>query len=889
MASYQLKPRLCQAISSDLTPNATNVPYFTMSQVRSVYNFPTPSTSNYVVGVVSFGGGLYGTVDSRGVLTNGDVQAYWTSIGIAPANQPKVIVVPFNGATNSPSMNDGGSTMENTLDVEAIGGACPSANLTIIMYIAPNTLDQFAPLLSYMYNTTITVNGVNYKPNLVSCSWGAPEAYYSSSQMSAINSILSTMSAAGINMCVATGDNGSNDGVGGSGTYVDFPSANPYSTAVGGTTLVCPNNVYDSSTRETAWSTGGGGMSSVYTKPSYQSSLTGNYRSIPDVALIADPNTGVVFTINGQTYVVGGTSVAAPTFAGFLAAIHCTQFINPLLYQIATSSSSASCFHDLTSGSNGAYSAHTGYDVCTGWGSINGVNLSNAITALNAPIAITGVTLNSSTINLNMGQTTQLTATITPSNATNKILTWTSSNTAIATVSNGLVTAVGAGTATITITTTDGSNISTTASVTVSVVSVTGLTLNSTIVSLVPTQTTQLSVTVTPPNATNKGVIWSSSDSTIATVSSSGLVTGVAIGFATIAVMTVDGTNISATARATVVMGTIPVTGITLNQTTATLRPNATLTLTATVLPSNATDKTVTWSSNSSNATVSSLGVVRAVTSGSATIRATTSSGGFSATCVITIIVPVTSITISPTSYTINTGTTKTLTATVLPSNATNKAVTWSSSNTAIASVNSSGVVTAGSVAGTTTITAQTVDMGFTATSTITVAISVQSISLNSSSISLVRGNTFQAITTIFPSNAANKTVTWVSALSSVATVSNTGLITAVGSGLGMISAITQDGNKIASMTVRVIIPVTSVSLSQLSISIARNTTYTLQAIISPANASNQYVTWTTSNSSVATVSSSGVVRGVSIGTAMIGVQTVDGNRNAVCNATVHS
>jgi subtilase family serine protease len=106
-----------------------------MTQVRSIYQIPTPNVSKYVIGVMSFGGGLYGTVDSQGVLTNGDVQAYWTSIGIAPANHPKVIVVGVNGGSNRPSMNDGSATIENTLDVETVGGACPSANVTIILYI----------------------------------------------------------------------------------------------------------------------------------------------------------------------------------------------------------------------------------------------------------------------------------------------------------------------------------------------------------------------------------------------------------------------------------------------------------------------------------------------------------------------------------------------------------------------------------------------------------------------------------------------------------------------------------------------------------------------------------------------------------------------------------
>ena len=286
--------------------------------------------------------------------SNGDVQAYWTSIGIAPANHPKVIVKGINGAINQPNSNDGGATMENTLDVEAIGGACPSANLTIILYIAPNSFNQFAPLFNYMYSTNITVNGVNYKPNLISCSWGAPEIYFTSSQLSAIHSIFSTMANAGISICAATGDYGSNNGVGGTGNYVDFPSSDPYVTAVGGTTLVCPNNVYDSQTVETAWVSGGGGISAIYSKPAYQNNLSGTMRMTPDLASLADPNTGVVFTVNGQSMIIGGTSVAAPTIAGFLATICFKQFLNPFLYQAPYST----CFHDIIRGSNGSYYAN---------------------------------------------------------------------------------------------------------------------------------------------------------------------------------------------------------------------------------------------------------------------------------------------------------------------------------------------------------------------------------------------------------------------------------------------------------------------------------------------------------------------------------------------------
>jgi uncharacterized protein YjdB len=804
---YEMTPRLCQCTNEihdthdahdALTPHSANVPYFNMSELRSIYQIPSPSSSAYVVGVVSFGGGLYGTVDSQGVLTNGDVQAYWTSIGILPANHPKVIVVGINGARNLPNRNDNGATMENTLDVEAIGGACPSANLTIILYIAPNSFNQFAPLFNYMYSTNVIANGITYKPNLISCSWGAPEIYYTSAQLSSINSVFASITNAGITICAATGDYGSNNGVGGTGNYVDFPSSNPYVTAVGGTTLVCPNNVYDSQTVETAWSSGGGGVSAIYSKPAYQSTLSGTMRMTPDIASLSDPSTGVLFIVNKQYMVIGGTSVAAPTIAGFLAAIRFTKFINPFLYQAPYSS----CFHDIVRGSNGSYSASTIYDNCTGLGSMNGQGLSSYL--LHPSVSVSGITLSSSTVNLTPSQTAQLTATISPVNASNQSIVWSSSNSAAATVSSGLVTAIASGSATITASSMDGSNIIATALVNV---------------------------------------------------------TGVPV---------------------------IPIAGITLNQTSATLRPTNTLALTATVTPSNATNKIVVWSSSSTNATVNSSGVVTAVSAGSAIIRATTVSGNLTATCTLTIIVSTASVSISPTSFTLNTGSTKSLIATVLPSNATNKSVTWSSANTAVATVNSLGVVS-GISTGSTTIRAQTADRGFIATSAVTVTIGVQRVALNTRSISLLKGATFQAIATIAPSNATNKIMTWSSAIASVATVSNSGLITAVGNGTGVISVFSQDGNKTASIIVRVTTPVSSVRISQTALTLSRNTTYQLLYAISPPTASNKVIMWSTSNSSIATVTSSGIVRGMAIGSAVITAQTSDGPFRVACNVTVRA
>ena len=244
---------------------------------------------------------------------------------------------------------------------------------------------------------------------------------------------------------------------------------------------------------------------------------------------------------------------------------------------------------------------------------------------------------------------------------------------------------------------------------------VTGVTLSQTEAMLAVGETVTLTATVIPDYAADK-VTWSSSDEAVATVKD-GMVTAKGEGTATITVSSVDGTQ-SATCAVTV---DTPVTGVSLSQTSATLQFGETLSLTATVAPANATNKSVTWSSSNQDvATVDENGVVTAKTSGTATITATTAVGGKKATCTVTVThVLVTGVSLSQTSAAIEVGETLTLTATVAPDNATYKGVTWSSSNTAVATV-AGGVVTA-KAAGMATIKVTTDDGKKTATCTVTV------------------------------------------------------------------------------------------------------------------------------------------------------------------------
>jgi len=162
----------------------------------------------------------------------------------------------------------------------------------------------------------------------------------------------------------------------------------------------------------------------------------------------------------------------------------------------------------------------------------------------------------------------------------------------------------------------------------------------------------------------------------------------------------------------------------------------------------------------------------------------------------------------------------------------------------------------------------------------------VTGVTLSSQSLTLNTGNTSTLTATVSPSNATNKNVTWSTSNSSVATVSSSGVVTAVGKGTANITVTTADGGYTATCSVTVNQPVTGVSLNVQSLALNTGDTSTLTATVSPSNANNKNVTWSTSNSSVATVSN-GVVTAVADGIATITVTTVDGGYTATCQVTV--
>ncbi len=265
-----------------------------------------------------------------------------------------------------------------------------------------------------------------------------------------------------------------------------------------------------------------------------------------------------------------------------------------------------------------------------------------------APIQInvTGVSLNKISEELYVGQTSALIATVTPDNATNQNITWTSSDTSVASVSDsGVVTAISAGTATITVTTEDG-GFTATCEITVEeeeieTVNVTGVILNKSSETIKVGENLSLIATVTPDNATNQNITWTSSNNSVATVSG-GVVTAVAEGTTLITVTTEDG-GYAATCSVTVekaatVVETINVTSVSLNVSNVELEIGDVYTFVATLNPSNATNKNVTWtSSDESIIKISDNGILTTVAEGTATITVTTEDGGYTATATITV------------------------------------------------------------------------------------------------------------------------------------------------------------------------------------------------------------------------------------------------------------
>lgn len=528
------------ATTTTMTPLLLTPRCFTPLEIKKIYNMPVNAQNEKKrprIVVPSFGGGLFGKWNSTTkLLENGDCQKYWARLGIT--KQATVRVNPISGAKNAPSTKDGG-TYENSLDVQILG--CINPNIDIELVIAPNTAQGFLGVLDYCLAS---------KPNFVSFSWGLPESVASNSFLQAANNKMKQLVEQGCNITAAAGDNGSHDGQ--AQPTMDFPASSPWVTSCGGTRLLCSsNNVYDSKTQETVWNTNsqssatGGGRSKVFPLPSYQKDIpgiTGAFRCGPDISATAAVDTGCYFLVNDELISSGGTSVVSPVTCGYFSLTNLNSFANPMIYKAPLT-----CFHDIVSGNNGAYSATQGFDMTTGFGSIDGIALMTAFQP--TTIKISPATLSFSTKN---HKPQQLSLVFDPPTTSTKTVsgTWTSSDPQIATCDqNGIVAPVSNGTCFITHSGVADSSSSSNQSVAVTVSGISILTTNITLTPQLPIGSQLvLSVEVFPANATNKSIGWTSLTPDIASVNANtGLITAIAKGTAVIRATTRDARKISKT------------------------------------------------------------------------------------------------------------------------------------------------------------------------------------------------------------------------------------------------------------------------------------------------------------------------------------------------------
>lgn len=521
--------------------------------------------------------------------------------------------------------------------------------------------------------------------------------------------------------------------------------------------------------------------------------------------------------------------------------------------------------------------------------------LMQQVWAENFPLSLIGVgsgvgyvRLNAGEAELKIGQTKQLSATVYPSSATNKSVIWSTSNASVATVSStGLVTAIGDGTCEIVAQSVEGAR---TASCKVTVtIPVTGVTLEEKNISLYTTKSETLHATVYPLNASNQTLTWTTGNKNIATVSAAGVVTGVGSGSTTVKCTTNDG-KFSAVCIVNVYKK-VEVESLAINMNEKALYVGSSVQLSSVVYPTTATFPEVTWkSSNNQVATVDATGFVKAVGAGKATITCASVDNPFiTQKCYITSSIQVTGVRLDTEEVSLYETATKMLVPTVLPENATNKAVLWSSSDTSVATVDKNGVVTAVKH-GTAVITCTTKDSEQKARCTVTVLKTIlsKSVSLDRTALVLKDGKTATLVATIKPDNVSINTVTWKSSNKKVAKVTQQGLVKAIAPGTCTITVTTKDTGKTATCKVTVKPQrVTGVTLNKSAVKVYINGTYKLIPTIAPATATNQKVVWSTSNRKIVKVSSKGWIRGISVGTATITCTTEDGRKVATCTVKV--
>ena len=376
--------RIAHAATQEVPP-AANRPWFLPQELASIYQFPPGGGDGQTIGIIELAGQYIAS----------DLAEFAQITGLRVP--PKVVTIDVEKLSPQ-DRNDPSAIGECMLDVEVVAGVCPRSTLAVYFsnFAEKGWVDVLDAALHDRAN----------KPSVLSISYGLAEGIniWTGQAMQAVNDTLKEAAALGVPVCIAAGDDGSDDQVGDGAAHVDFPSTSPFVLCVGGTMLKKRNG---SGFTETTWFDGdglradgggstGGGVSEVIARPTWQKNIAiasvnphaRAGRCVPDVAADAAGSTGYFMVSQGNPQVSGGTSAAAPLWAALLARLMANGktlgFFTPLLYQVNAKTArqplGAAALTDITTGGNataaaGGYKAAVGYDAVTGWGSPNGANL----------------------------------------------------------------------------------------------------------------------------------------------------------------------------------------------------------------------------------------------------------------------------------------------------------------------------------------------------------------------------------------------------------------------------------------------------------------------------------------------------------------------------------
>jgi len=476
LSSFRPRPhvrlRAPQPVKPYFTSSQSGNHYLTPKDVATIYNTSSAYNAGYTGADQSI------AVVGQSAIVASDIENFQSAAGMT-IKDPTLVLVPNSGSSTIYSNDEA----ESDLDLEYAGGIASGATIYFV-YVGNNPNYSVWDSISYAVD--------NYTAPIISVTYGTCEATLSSSDYSTLNGTLAQAAAQGQSVIVASGDYGSTDCYGQTGLStaqqearaVDFPASSQYVTGMGGTEFpsadvsssnttywkstngsdvissalsYIPEQVWNDDSASNGISSGGGGVSTLTSRPSWQTGVVGipngNYRLVPDISLDSSPaNAGYLYcssdsstqisgscsngfrdSNNEYLTVAGGTSFAAPIFAGMLALINQKLgsagqgVINPILYTLAADSNIyAAAFHDITSGSNACtagasycnsageseYAATTGYDEASGLGSVDLYNLLASWPTSSSKMVASTTTLSPQTISPGVGASDTVTITV---------------------------------------------------------------------------------------------------------------------------------------------------------------------------------------------------------------------------------------------------------------------------------------------------------------------------------------------------------------------------------------------------------------------------------------------------------------------------------------------